>query len=109
MKTATLILGLAFATLVATPTLAASPQAGQSMPAATTVHTGKGVVKKIDRHANRVTLDHEAIDSLNWPPMTMPFPVVPGAIPKDLKVGDTVIFQLTVKGDEGRITAIQKQ
>ena len=111
MKTATFVLGLSLATFFATPVLAADPHAGHSMPmeSATTVHTGQGVVKKIDRKTNHVTLDHDAIVSLNWPPMTMPFPVAAGAIPKDLKVGDKVTFQLTMKGDEGRITAIQKQ
>ena len=36
-----------------------------------TVHKGVGVVKKVDSAKSAVTLDPEAIKSLNWSAMTM--------------------------------------
>ena len=41
-------------------------------PASKMAH-GMGVVKGIDTKQGIVTLDHEAIKELNWPPMNMDF------------------------------------
>lgn len=54
------------------------------------VYRSQGVIKKITPQS--VSISHEAIPSLNWPPMTMQF-----ALPKDaglpeVKVGDNVSF-----------------
>lgn len=93
------------------PAVAADPHAGHGAHAVATpqVHQGQGVVRRIDAANNRVTLAHDAIPSLDWPGMTMPFNVLPGVLPKDLKVGDKVAFELRMQGTEGVITAISKR
>ncbi|MFA9438996.1 copper-binding protein [Uliginosibacterium sp. sgz301328] len=92
------------------PASAADPHAGHGAPApAAQVHQGQGVVRNIDAANNRVTLAHGPISSLDWPGMTMPFNVLPGVLPKDLKVGDNVSFQLRMNGSEGVITSIVKR
>jgi Cu/Ag efflux protein CusF len=56
--------------------------------------TGRGIVKKIDTDAQRLTLAHEPIEALNWPAMTMPFPVANPALLTGVKAGDAVRFGL---------------
>lgn len=53
-------------------------------------HAAVGVVKKVDRKAGVVTLAHEAVNSLGWPPMTMGFMV------KDKKLFDKLIVDKKV-------------
>ena len=55
-----------------------------------------------------ITLAHEAVASLKWPPMTMAFALPEGGLPKDLKIGDRVAFSF-VEADGGyRIESITK-
>ncbi|GHT94658.1 hypothetical protein FACS1894116_08980 [Betaproteobacteria bacterium] len=56
--------------------------------------TGQGVVKSVDQHKRRITLAHEAIPALSWPPMTMAFTVADPAVLEGVKVGDRVSFDL---------------
>ncbi len=110
MNIASLIASLSVAALLAAPALAADPHAGHNhSESAAAVHQGRGVVKKIEREANRITLDHDAMPSLEWPRMTMVFSAAPGAIPKDLQIGDKVGFTLQMKGRAGTITAMEKR
>ncbi len=67
-------------------------------------HTGVGVIKALA--GDLVTLAHEAIPSLKWPAMTMPFPVQNPALLKDLKPGDTVRFTLVEHDGSEVISAI---
>ncbi|WP_168077123.1 MULTISPECIES: copper-binding protein [unclassified Caulobacter] len=53
-----------------------------------------GVVRAIDAKAAKVTLAHEAIPALKWPPMTMAFKVADPALLKGLSVGTKVRFKL---------------
>ena len=55
-----------------------------------------------------VTLTHEAVPALQWPPMTMPFPLATPDLARGLKPGDKVRFTLRVQGDENLVTAIEK-
>jgi Cu(I)/Ag(I) efflux system periplasmic protein CusF len=101
---------LAFAPLGAH---AADPHAGHAgmhaaAPAAQT-HNGQGVVKKVDLKGGQVTLAHDPIASLEWPAMTMAFPVADAALLKGLKSGDKVNFQITMIDDQGVITAIKRK
>jgi Cu/Ag efflux protein CusF len=101
---------LAFASLNAQ---AADPHAGhmsmQAAAPATKAHAGQGVVKKVDAKASQITLAHEAIASLEWPAMTMAFPVADAALLKGIKAGDKVSFELTMKDDQGVITALKRK
>lgn len=72
----TLISGAVFAAQ------AADPHAGMAMheqPAAAQTQSisGKGVIKAIDMDSKKITIAHEAIPAVNWPPMTMRFTITP--------------------------------
>jgi Cu(I)/Ag(I) efflux system protein CusF len=69
-------------------------------------HTTRGTITAIDDKS--ITLAHEAVPALNWPPMTMGFAVPEGGLPKDLKIGDRVEFTFA-EGEGGyRIESITK-
>jgi len=93
-----LTLGFALATSSGT-TLAAAQEhhhdiaAQQSAMKSATTHTGSGVLKAVNAKAKKVQIAHNAIDTLNWPPMTMWF-TLRDALPQDLKLGDAVYFEL---------------
>lgn len=70
--------------------------AGQSNAAAIT-HKGDGVLKAVNTGEGKVQLAHHEIASLHWPAMTMWFDVR-GPLPKNLKAGDAVRFELTEAG-----------
>jgi Cu(I)/Ag(I) efflux system membrane fusion protein len=61
---------------------------------ATGVASGEGSVIEIDVASNRITLDHDPIPALKWSRMEMEFGIAPGALPKGLKPGDRVRFDM---------------
>lgn len=70
-------------------------------------HKAVGVVRAINAQAGALTLEHEAINSLNWPPMTMGFRVQDKALLDKLVVGQKVSFEL-IQGAKGYVvTAIK--
>lgn len=83
-------------------TLLAQPAAAQMSamdPAAHAVEASApveavGVVRAIDAKAAKITLAHEAIPALKWPPMTMAFKVADPTLLKGLSVGTKVRFKL---------------
>ena len=64
------------------------------------MHKGRGKVAAVDVAKERVELDHEAIPSLKWPPMTMEFVVGDKAALARLKKGDAIEFELS--GEAGK-------
>ena len=72
-----------------------------------TVHKGVGVVKKVDGARSAVTLDHEAIRSLNWAAMTMTFAVKDKKLLDKLKTGNKVEFEFVQQGKENMITSVK--
>ncbi len=100
-----LTLGFALATSSGT-TLAASHEHHHDMTAQQIVmesaatHAGTGILKVINAKSNKVQIAHDAIATLNWPAMNMWF-TMRDAIPKDLKVGDEVHFEL-VQGENNQ-------
>jgi len=64
------------------------------------MHKGRGKVAAVDVAKGRVELDHEAIPSLKWPPMTMEFVVGDKAALTRLKKGDAIEFELS--GEAGK-------
>ena len=73
-----------------------------------TAASGEGSVVEIDVAGNKVTLNHEAIPALKWAAMEMEFEVAPGALPKALKPGDRVQFDMMAgKPGEYVITRIE--
>jgi Cu(I)/Ag(I) efflux system membrane fusion protein len=70
-------------------------------------HHGEGKVESIDKEW--ITLSHGPIPSLQWGPMTMGFKLPPDRLPKDVKTGDTVAFDIRQdKDDNFEIVSISK-
>lgn len=69
-------------------------------------HVTKGTVKKIDS-AGIVTLDHEPVQSLKWPAMTMGFKVKDKALMKKLETGKRVEVEFEQRGKDYVITRVK--
>jgi Cu(I)/Ag(I) efflux system protein CusF len=68
-------------------------------PAATqTAPLSDGTVKKIDKAAGEVVIQHGQLDSIGMPPMTMAFGVADKAWLNKLKPGDRIRFAAEMKG-----------
>lgn len=61
-------------------------------------HQAVGIIKDVNTKSGKVQIAHEAIADLNWPPMTMWFPLR-DPLPQDIKTGDAVRFEL-LQGDK---------
>ena len=90
----------------APPAPAVTAPAADSPAAATGSATG--VVESVDAAAKTVTIAHEAVESLQWPAMTMTFQA-PGVDLSTIKAGDKVSFEVTAVGMDGTITSITRQ
>lgn len=116
MKTCNLPLTLIIAVMAAmtamgSATYAAMPSPDQGMQhtASQMKHEGFGVLKAVNMEAGKVQLAHEAIPSLRWPAMTMWF-ALRGPLPKELKAGDSVRFELEqTQSKEWVITRIERK
>ncbi len=71
---------------------ALKPAAAQSTP------LSDGTVKKIDKAAGEVVIQHGQLDSIGMPPMTMAFGVADKAWLNKLKPGDRIRFAAEMKG-----------
>lgn len=71
-------------------------------------HEGHGVLKAVNTEAGRVQLAHEAIPSLGWPAMTMWF-VLRESLSPEIKVGDSVRFELQQQDKEWVVTRIERR
>jgi Cu(I)/Ag(I) efflux system membrane fusion protein len=70
--------------------------------------SGEGSVVEIDVTGNKVTLDHDPIPALKWGRMEMEFGAAPGVLPKTLKPGDRVKFDMRAgKPGEYVITRVE--
>ena len=76
-------------------------------PLASAVHTGTGVITKVDAKAGALEMAHDPIPSLDWPSMTMEFDVKDKAVLQGLKAGDTVEFDMVKEGGGFPVTAIR--
>jgi acetyl-CoA carboxylase carboxyltransferase component len=52
-----------------------------------------------DEQAQEVTIDHDPVESLNWPAMVMPFQVSDASLLEDLEVGERVNVTVSDRGD----------
>ena len=66
-----------------------------------------GEVRKVDKAQAKLTLQHEAITSLNMPAMTMAYRVQNAAWLDQFKVGDKVRFDADKVGGQYTITALK--
>ena len=66
-----------------------------------------GEVRKVDRDAEKITLNHGEIKSLDMPAMTMVFTVKDKAMLDKLKAGDKIKFKAI--NDAGKFTVTEMQ
>ena len=59
-----------------------------------------GVVKRVDKPTNRMTIKHEEIPNLNMPPMTMSFLIQDPSFFEGIAVGDKIHFAADEIDDE---------
>jgi membrane fusion protein, copper/silver efflux system len=69
---------------------------------------GSGVVKMVMSEHRKLTLQHEPIEDLGWPAMTMEFTVTDGVDISSISIEDEVMFQLEQRDDSYLITSIHK-
>ncbi|MGZ5118071.1 MAG: efflux RND transporter periplasmic adaptor subunit [Burkholderiales bacterium] len=63
-------------------------------------HRGRGKIVAIDAAQHRIELEHGPIATLNWPPMTMGFPVADTKSLATLRTGEMVDFELRGEPDK---------
>ncbi|MEA9392872.1 efflux RND transporter periplasmic adaptor subunit [Acerihabitans sp. TG2] len=65
-------------------------------------YTTQGVIDAV--HGNRVTLSHQAVAKLKWPPMTMDFTLPATGLPDGITVGSHIMFHFTLDDNGAQIT-----
>jgi membrane fusion protein, copper/silver efflux system len=78
------------------------PEAGAARPG--DIHKGEGKVEDIGQ--DEIVLSHGPIPSMKWGPMTMGFRLPADRLPKDLRVGDNVTFEMR-QGKDGTFEITQ--
>lgn len=76
-------------------------------PSEEVVYTVRGVVKKVDPEAGKITIDHEAIEGY-MQAMEMEFYADDGAMSADAKPGDKVEFELRRVGSKLTVISLKK-
>lgn len=111
MKTRILAAAISLAALAAQPALAAADMDHMHMKheagKASAVPMAEGVVKKLDKASNKLTIAHGPIENLGMPGMTMAFPVKDASKLDQLKVGDKVRFQAEYQNGTITVVAIE--
>ena len=92
---------LAFASLAPTPLLAQTTMGSMVM------EMSNGEVRKIDKDAQKITLKHGEIKSMDMPPMTMVFRVLDMSLFDKVKTGDKVKFSAEKRDGAIVVTAIE--
>ena len=67
----------------------------------------QGEVRKVDKSAGKITLQHGEIRNLDMPPMTMVFTAKDPALLDKVKAGDKVSFGAAKEGGQYVVTAIE--
>ena len=76
----------------------------QSVPAG---EMSEGEVRKVDKSAQKITIKHGPLVSLDMPPMTMVFRVKDPALLDKVKAGDNVKFEAEKIGGAFTVTRIE--
>ena len=69
---------------------------------------GSGIVKTVMSEHRKLTLQHDPIEDLGWPAMTMEFTVTEGVDISSISIDDEVMFQLEQRDDRYLITYVHK-
>lgn len=73
----------------------------------TPTHQAVAIVRTVNQAKGRVMLAHEAIQSLNWPAMTMGFAVKDNHLFDKLAVGKKVNVEIIKQGSDYVVTAVK--
>jgi membrane fusion protein, copper/silver efflux system len=84
------------------------PQSADSESDMKGMAKGTGIVTSLMVDHGMITLQHDAIESLGWPEMTMDFTTMEGVSLEGLSVGDAVEFELMEMADKYLISVINK-
>jgi Cu(I)/Ag(I) efflux system protein CusF len=79
----------------------------QKKAAKGTIHEATGVVTKVDSAAGKVTIKHEAVQSMKWPAMTMTFSVKDRALLDKLAKDRKVQFEFVQEGKDYIVTSVK--
>lgn len=82
------------------PALAESGQRAAPAKAVAAAPLSDGMVKKIDKAAGEVVIQHGPLDSIGMPPMTMAFGVADKGWLGKLKAGDKIRFAAEMRGSQ---------
>lgn len=99
LAAAVLVLGFTAASAISDETHPAKAAAQQS-------YTVKGVVVAVNQAAGKLKLKHEAVPELQWPGMTMDFPVADKSVLTGIKPGQKVEFQFDMTSGSPRVTRV---
>lgn len=69
----------------------------------------QGKVRKVDQAAQKLTIKHGEIVSIDMPPMTMVFNAREPALLEGIRAGDTIEFQAEMAGSKYYVTNIRKK
>jgi Cu(I)/Ag(I) efflux system membrane fusion protein len=72
------------------------------------VVSASGVIRVIKADEHKLNLQHEPIEELGWPAMTMDFSVADDVDISELSANDAVMFQLEQRDDNYLITSVHK-
>jgi len=82
------------------PAHAQHDHASHAPAAATAAPLSDGAIKKIDKAAGEIIIQHGPLDSIGMPPMTMAFGVADKAWLTKLKAGDRIRFAAEMRGSQ---------
>jgi Cu(I)/Ag(I) efflux system protein CusF len=87
---------------------ASNDMASMDMSAAVKTGSGSGKITALDNAGGNITIDHGPIPAVGWSAMTMGFKADPKIL-EGVAVGDQVDFDLSLRGNNGTVTAITKR
>jgi len=86
------------------PAFAQQDHHADHMAAKKEVTLSDGTVKKIDKAASEIVIQHGQLDSIGMPAMTMAFGVADKAWLSKLKAGDKIRFAAEIKGGNAMVS-----
>ena len=80
---------------------------GMAKKGSAKTHHATGTVKSVDHAKGTVTVDHEAVSTMNWPAMTMTFKAKDKKLLEKVKPGEKVDFEFIQQGKDYVVTAVK--
>lgn len=105
----TLLLGAGLALQTGASASEKRPANSAAKPAvAASAALTQGEVRRVDKAAGTVTIQHGAMPKLDMPPMTMPYRVKDKAVLEQLKPGDKIAFDADAVGGVFTVIRLEK-